>query len=172
VGHFGFSVVGAAFLLCLFVPNLLWARFAIPAGHDPSAENRLLGVMERAGQVLTTVALVVFSDTNLRPWSWWSWWLIGAIALMIAYEGGWVRYFTSARTMRDFYRSLLGVPVPLATLPVVASILLGVYGRLIPLILASVILGIGHIGIHVQHYRAARSPGLDGRRVADRTRST
>jgi hypothetical protein len=158
VGHFGFSVVGAAFLVALFVPNLLWARFAIPAGYDPSGENRVLGVMERIGQVLTTVALVVFSDTNVRAWSPWSWWLVAAIALMATYEGAWVRYFTSARTMRDFYRPLLGVPVPLATLPVLAAILLGVYGRLAPLIAAAVILGVGHIGIHVQHYRPVRSP--------------
>ena len=49
------------------------------------------------------------------------------------------------------YSSLLGVPVAGATLPVFAFLLLGIYGRNIFLIIATVILGIGHIGIHLNH---------------------
>jgi hypothetical protein len=153
VGHFGFSVVGAAFLAALFVPNALWARLGGPAADDVAAESGRLRVTERVGQVLTSVALVVFDDTNVQPWSPWSGWLIAAITLMIGYELGRARYFASARTARDFYRPLLGVPVPLATLPVVACVLLGLYGRLVPLIVATLILGVGHIGIHFQHDR-------------------
>lgn len=75
---------------------------------------------------------------------------------MVAYEAGWIRYFTGRRTVRDFYRSLLGIPVSLATLPVAAFLLLGIYGHLLPLIAAVVVPGIGHIGIHLQHLRAGR----------------
>jgi len=152
VGQLGFSVVGAGFLIALFVPNLLWT-WAKPAGYDPSGENRVLRMLERVGQVLTTVAALVFSDTGLRSWSAWSWWLVTAVALMVAYEACWIRYFTSGRTMRDLYRSLAGIPVPLASLPVAAFVLLGVYGRLVPLALAAIVLGIGHIGLHLQHRR-------------------
>jgi len=113
----------------------------------------VLRTLERVGQVLTVAAAVLFANTNLRPWTPWSWWLVAAAVLMAAYEVGWIRYFTSRRTTRDFYRSLLGVPVPLATLPVTAFLLLGVYGHLLPLIAATVVLGIGHIGIHLQHKR-------------------
>ena len=113
----------------------------------------MLRTLERVGQVLTVAAAVLFANTNLRPWTPWSWWLVAAAVLMTAYEVGWIRYFTSSRTMWDFYRSLLGVPVPLATLPVTAFLLLGVYGHLLPLIAATVVLGIGHIGIHLQHKR-------------------
>ncbi len=154
MGEFGFSFVGLAFLVALFVPNIIWATVAKPIDYDASSENRVLGVFERVGQVLTTAAALVFADTNLRPWTPWSWWLVAAVVLMLAYEAGWIRYFVSPRTMRDLYRSLVGVPVPLATLPIAAFILLGVYGRLIPLIAAAVILGVGHIGIHVQQARA------------------
>jgi hypothetical protein len=38
-----------------------------------------------------------------------------------------------------------------ATLPVIAFLLLGIYGKVILLIIASMILGVGHIGIHLQH---------------------
>lgn len=159
VGEFGFSFVGLAFLLALFVPNIVWGLAARPEGYDASGENRLLGIVERVGQVLTVATALAFADTNLRPWTAWTWWLVTAIVVMITYEAAWVRYFTSRRTVRDFYRSLFGVPLPLATLPVTAFLLLGVYGRLIPLIIATVILGIGHIGIHAQHFRALDRSG-------------
>lgn len=59
--------------------------------------------------------------------------------------------------MEDFYCSLLGVPVAGATLPVAAFLLLGIYGRLVWLLLFAAILGVGHIGIHLRHRAALRS---------------
>ena len=70
---------------------------------------------------------------------------------MIFYEMWWIRYFRSDRTLLDFYSSFLGVPVAGATLPVCAFFLLGVYGKVVFMLIASTILGIGHIGIHLQH---------------------
>lgn len=152
MGPLGFSVVGAVFLVGLFVPNLLWTR-AKPVGYDPHGENPLLRVFERVGQVLTTAAALVFADTNLRPWSPWSWWLVAAVVLMLAHEACWVRYFRSRRTADDFYRSMAGIPVPLASLPIAAFLALGVYGRAWLLVVAVAVLAIGHVGIHLQHRR-------------------
>lgn len=149
-GHLGFSYVGALFLLGLTVPNLIWAKHR-PKGYDPSGENRVLLVLERIGQMLVTCAALAFQDHNWRPWTAWSWWLVGAVTLMALYEFWWVRYFRSRRTLADFYSSLLGVPVAGATLPVLAFFLLGVYGRVIWMLLAAAVLGVGHIGIHLQH---------------------
>lgn len=81
----------------------------------------------------------------------WSIVLVLAVILMILYEIYWIRYFKSNKTMKDFYSSLLGIPVAGATLPVMAFWLLGLYGRNIFLIGATIILGIGHIGIHWNH---------------------
>ena len=50
--------------------------------------------------------------------------------------------------MKDFYSSILGIPVAGATLPVLAFLLLAVY---IIFGIAVIILGIGHIGIHMMH---------------------
>ena len=47
-------------------------------------------------------------------------------------------------------------PVAGATLPVLAFLLLGIYGKLIWLILSAVILGIGHIGIHWTHRKEVK----------------
>ncbi|GAB3534116.1 hypothetical protein GCM10027575_80310 [Phytohabitans suffuscus] len=154
MGQFGFSLVGAVFLLALFVPNVVWSRTAKPAGYDAGGEDRVLRIAERAGQVLTTTTSLIFTDTNLRHWSPWSWWLVAATAAMALYELSWARYFRSRQSLNDFYRSLLGVPIPLAVLPVAAFLLLGIYGLLLPLIAAAAVLGVGHIGIHLQHRRA------------------
>lgn len=155
MGTFGFSYVGAIFLLCLLVPNLLWTRCR-PRDYDPSVESRSLLALERTGQVWTTCAALAFQDFNLRPWTPWSWWLIGAAALMVLYELWWLRYFRSARTMADFTSSLLGVPVAGASLPVAAFFLLGIYGRVVWMLLGVTVLGMGHIGIHLRHRREIR----------------
>ncbi|MDE6595828.1 MAG: hypothetical protein K2K44_07455, partial [Oscillospiraceae bacterium] len=116
-----------------------------------AAENKVLQIFERMGEVLVTCCALIFSDFNIGGISPWSLWLLGAFALMILYEIYWVRYFKSEKTTADFYRSLFGIPVAGASLPVAAFLLLGVYGRNIFMIISAVILGIGHIGIHWQH---------------------
>ena len=155
MGTFGFSYVGAIFLLCLLVPNLLWTRCR-PRDYDPSVESRSLLALERTGQVWVTCAALVFQDFNLRPWTPWSWWLIGAAALMVLYELWWLRYFRSEHTMADFTSGLPGVPVAGAALPVAAFFLLGIYGRAVWMLPGVTVLGIGHIGIHLRHRREIR----------------
>ncbi|MDE6601926.1 MAG: hypothetical protein K2K90_07145 [Lachnospiraceae bacterium] len=152
LGHPGFSYVGLFFLLMLIVPNLIWTKNQ-PQGYSAEKENRFLVLLERAGEVLTTCCALIFSDFNLREWSKWSWWLVAAFALMIMYEIWWVRYFKSERRLSDFYSSFFGISVAGATLPVMAFFLLGIYGKVIWMLVASIILGIGHIGIHLQHRR-------------------
>ena len=150
MGHLGFSYIGLIFLLMLTIPNLIWTKYQ-PMGYDFHGESKILLIYERVGQVLVTSAALVFSDFNLRPWSMWTLWLIAAVVLMLLYEFWWVRYFRSQRSLADFYSSFCGVPVAGATLPVVAFLLLGVYGKVVWLVISVVILGIGHIGIHLQH---------------------
>lgn len=149
-GHLGFSYMGLIFLLMLIIPNLIWTKKQ-PQGYSAENENKLLVLLERVGEVLTTCCVLIFSDFNLQGVSKWSMWLAAAFALMVMYEIWWVRYFKSQRKLADFYSSFLGVPVAGATLPVAAFFLLGIYGKVIWMIIASIVLGIGHIGIHLQH---------------------
>ena len=150
--RFGFSYVGFIYLLMLMVPNLIWAKNK-PADYDRYArnENRILLFMERTGEVLVSVVVLVFPDFDLRAWTPWSLWLAASFLLMILYELYWIRYFGSGKTMRDQYRRFCGFPVAGATLPVTAFFLLGIYCLNVWLIVAVVILGIGHIGIHLSH---------------------
>lgn len=150
--NFGFSYVGLIYLAMLFVPNLFWTKHK-PKDYDNSVknENEVLRIFENIGQVLVTCIVLIFKDFNVRFDSVWTIWLLLSFVLMVLYELNWLRYFKSEKTVKDFYRSLLGIPVAGATLPVIAFLLLGVYGENLLLIIAAVILGIGHIGIHLNH---------------------
>ena len=156
IGHFGFSYIGLIFLMLLFVPNIIWTRKK-PQGYISENENKVLLLFERAGEVLTTVLALIFDDFNLHSWSNWTWWLITAFVLMLLYELWWIRYFQSEQKLSDFYSSFLAVPLAGATLPVISFFLLGIYGKVIWLIIATIILGIGHIGIHMQHSKELKS---------------
>ena len=155
--HFGFSYVGLIYLIMLMTPNMLWTKNK-PKDYDKYVgnENKVLLAFERVGEVLVSTVAVIFADFNLRSWTPWSLWLAASFALMLLYEVFWIRYFKSQKTMADFYSSLLGIPVAGATLPVAAFFLLGIYGRNILMIASTVILGIGHIGIHLGHARELR----------------
>lgn len=152
--HLGFSYIGLIFLVMLMVPNIIWTQNQ-PLDYEKYVvnENKVLLLLERIGEVLVSCISLIFADFNIRPWTAWSWWLVLAAVLMILYEVYWIRYFKSKKTMHDFYRSLFGIPVAGATLPVCAFFLLGVYGKNPFMIAAVIILGIGHIGIHVNHLR-------------------
>ncbi len=156
--HLGFSYVGLIFLLMLFIPNAFWTKNK-PRDYERYAKNesRVLLAFERTGEAAVTALALIFGDFNVQGWSPWLLWLAGALALMILYEVFWVRYFRSAKTMEDFYGSMLGIPVPGAVLPVAAVLLIAVYGKNPFFFAAGVILGVGHIGIHLAHRREVRA---------------
>lgn len=147
--QFGFSFPGLLFLLMLFIPNILWTKH-MPQGYEASAkkEAKFLVLLERIGEAGSTATSLFFHNPRSTPWL-----LAAAIILMLTYEFYWLRYFRSAQTMEDFYRPLCGIPVPGATLPVAAFFLLALYGNNLPLLLSTIILAIGHIGIHLNHWK-------------------
>lgn len=159
--RFGFSYVGLIYLIMLFTPNILWAKRK-PENYEEYAqkENRVLLAFERMGEALVCTCALIFEDLNVR-WTGWTVWLALSFALMLLYEGYWVRYFRSKRTMEDFYSSYAGIPVAGATLPECAFLLLGIYGRNVFLLISTVILGIGHIGIHIQHWNQIKQKNHD-----------
>lgn len=152
--HFGFSYIGLIFLLMLFIPNILWTKHK-PKDYEKYVgnENKILLLLERSGEVLVCCIAVIFTDFNLRKWDYRSIWLMLAVLAMILYEVWWIRYFRSGQKMTDFYSSIIGIPVAGASLPVAAFFFLGVYGLNFLMIIATIILGIGHIGIHLSHRR-------------------
>lgn len=152
--------MGGLFLLLLILPNLLWVRRQ-PEGYTAAGESGALRAFERVGEVLTSAVALFSPGLN---WHGWSWWFAGAAVLMVLYELWWVRYFRSERSLADFYGSFLGIPIPGAVLPVAAFFLLGLYGRVVLLLIATGVLGVGHIGIHWGHRMELRSQKDGGER--------
>ena len=161
----GFCFTGFIFLLMLFIPNIYWGMKAKPEGYEEASkkENKVLLVFERAGEVLVTCALLIFPalDPYLKPlpegvfFDWKIIMCIAASVLMILYECYWIRYFKSKRTLKDQYGSFAGFPVAGATLPVISVILMGLYSGNLIVIISGMILGVGHIGIHLMHSKEA-----------------
>lgn len=156
--HFGFSYVGFIFLMLLVIPNLIWTR-NMPKDYEEYQyqENKYLALLERIGQVLVTCLILIFSDFNWQSWTSWNWWLIAASFCIVLYEIFWLRYFMGPKRMVDFYATFLKIPVAGASLPVLAVLCLAIYGKNLFLVLASIILGIGHIGIHLQHQNMVKN---------------
>lgn len=153
---FGFSYIGFLFLLMLMIPNIIWSKNK-PKDYDiyVKNENKVLLMFERIGEISVTCTALIFSDFNVNKISAWSFILLIAFLMMILYELYWIKYFKSNKTMKDFYTSFLRIPVAGASLPVLAFFLLGIYGKNILLIIAVAVLGIGHIGIHLNHRKEA-----------------
>ena len=158
---FGFSRTGLIFLLMLFIPNIIWGVKGKPKDYEKYVcrENKILLTFERIGEVAVSCLLLIFPSINphvkiLAEGLYFEWNIIiwiTAFSMMILYEGYWIKYFKSERTMEDFYSSFAGFPVAGASLPVIAVFLLGIYSMNLYVIIAAVILGIGHIGIHLMH---------------------
>jgi len=148
----GFSYIGLAYLLILVIPNALWARDKNKK-YEFKDETKILSAFERVGQVFITVTLLLFTDNEPILSSVWIVWLYISLIFMILYEVYWIRYFKSEKEINDFYHPILGIPIPGAILPVIVFLLLGIYKKLIWLILSAIIFGIGHIGIHYIHFK-------------------
>lgn len=150
--NFGFSYIGLIFLLMLIISNIVWSKNK-PKDYEKYVknENKVLVLFERSGEILVTCLSLVITDFNINKLSYRTIILLMAFILMVLYEIYWLRYFQSNKTMKDMYCNLLGIPLAGSTLPVVAFLLLGIYGKNLFLFISTIILGIGHIGIHLNH---------------------
>lgn len=147
----GFSIVGSAFLLALFIPNIRWAKRQ-PAGYEElqKRESRVLLVLERVGQVLTTCTplISVCPEGASFPWALV---LVAAALLMILYEIVRVRYFRDGERLDGMHQPLGPVPVPIASLLIAAFVLLGIWHKSPLAAISAIILAVGQIGIHLGH---------------------
>ena len=148
----GISVVGIVFLLMLFIPNIIWSKKQ-PEGYEEASkrENKVLLALERAGEALVSTLVLIDRRLDSFSLSPRSGYMILALILMLLYELYWRKYFRSSRTLTDMYSDYCGFPLAGASLPVFAVFLLGIYACNVFLTAAAVILGIGHIGIHLMH---------------------
>ena len=136
----------------LMIPNLFWTKYQ-PEDYEKYVKNekKILLAFERTGEMLVTSFLLISKNLNIHGCSTWTIWLLLSFCFMALYEVFWIRYFKSEKRMEDFYSSILKIPVAGASLPVIGCLCLAIYGKHFLLFLSTVILGIGHIGIHLAH---------------------
>lgn len=142
------SYIGIGYMVLLFLPNIIWTKFK-PQNYDSSHEARLLVILERVGEILTTFfAIVSFRQTTYQI----DILFVLSVLCMLLYEGYWLYYFKSDHQLSDFYCSFCRIPLAGATLPIMAFVFLSLCQHNWLLLTATFLLGIGHIGIHYQHF--------------------
>lgn len=165
--EFGFSIIGAVYLLMLFIPNIIWSKNK-PRNYDRYVhnENKTLLALERIGEAAVTVCALIFRDRALG-FDFQTLCLAMSVIFMILYEIYWLRYFKSDMKMSDFYSDICGIPVAGATCPVAAFFLLGVYKANVFTVISAVILGVGHIGIHLNRKKEQQYDSIENNEKDD-----
>jgi hypothetical protein len=146
--------LGGLIPVAVLLPNILFLlRPPVATDLPPGGpqESQLLTGLERIGQI-GTFGLPFFYPVHVVSSSDRLALLLMGCALAVYYVG-WARYVAEGRHERLFYAPLLGIPLPMAVMPVVyfavASYLLGS----VWLALAVAVFAVGHIGVSRVHLR-------------------
>ncbi|QNA92754.1 MULTISPECIES: hypothetical protein [unclassified Microbacterium] len=136
----GFSVLGLALSLAVFAPNLLLLWFPPRPAIDDDDAPLIVEILERAGQALCVTLPAITVGAFVL------WWAVVPVILCVAgYWALWVRFLASGRRRASLFAPALGIPVPMAVLPV-AAFLAGAAWLGNPWIaLAAVVLAAGHV---------------------------
>lgn len=154
--RFGFSWLGVAFVVALFLPNIIWAKNR-PRNADPQwGQSSVALGLERLGQILVCAAAITCARLQLGTWRSASWMIVAAAALMVAYEVWWARYFKEHRNDPGFYSGFIYIPVSGAFLSLGSFLLLGIFAQDLLLIASVGVLAIGRAGVDQAHKKEQR----------------
>ncbi|GIT80706.1 hypothetical protein LLS1_23750 [Leifsonia sp. LS1] len=148
----GFSPWGLIVGVAVFAPSLLLLAFP-PRDRLPTIRPALaLTVLERAGQAL---CLVVPAITEPGGLLWW--WALPAALTLLAYDALWARYLVRGRRAELLFESVIGVPVPMAILPVAVFACAAAWLVNPWLAGSAIILAAGHIPVSLAGRNALRT---------------
>ena len=136
----------------VLLPNLIFLVFP-PLNvnkYGKSADPLLFTIVERVGQVGSFVLPLFFSLTFSGGIVAVAWIVMG-LALAF-YYAGWARYILRRRDYAFLFKSMLGIPVPMAICPVLYFLFSSVVLGSIYQALAAVVLGVGHITITAREH--------------------
>jgi hypothetical protein len=131
--------------LVLLLPNVFWALFPSSSGALEADESIALTILENIGRIGILVIPIFYSIDLDKPYAKLVIALM-AIALLI-YYAAWGRYFIQGRPHDLLTAPLAGIPIPLATAPVVFTILSSYVLDSWPMLVASLFFGVVHIYI-------------------------
>jgi len=135
-------------LVVFFPPNLKLANVSVRVG----GLSRVMNIFERVGQIGSFTIPFFYQlkcstilDTTM---------LIIMSGALVLYYAGWTRYLVKGRNEGLFYKSMFGVPLPMAIMPVVYFISASVLLSSGWLLISAIVLGAGHIIVSWQHSRS------------------
>lgn len=144
----GFSALGLAVSIAVLSPNLLLLLLP-PHTPIPTVDSpRPMAWIERLGQALCLTVPAFTAGISVTPL-----WGFPLVAAMLGYWALWARYFVM-RTPDALFMSVLGVPVPMAILPVCAFLACGLMLGNPFAVAASVVLAAGHVPMSLLRARA------------------
>jgi hypothetical protein len=138
----------------VLAPNLLW--FLFPPINMPASEEIkepiTLTILENIGRV-GVIIIPLFYPIVVDDASQYC--LIAMIVLLLVYYVGWFRFFIKGRNYADGFLPLrwIPIPIPMAVCPVMYFILSAVLLKSILMLMAALVLGIGHILISYREYQ-------------------
>lgn len=144
----------------MLLPNLLfiaWPPTSMPELKDLK-ESLLHKTAEGIGRA-GVVVLPLFSAVRVEG----GFERIAIVLMLLSlglYVFGWLRYLRGDRQYRLLYAPMLGIPVPMAIMPVLYFMSASLMLHSVPLLVCSLILGIGHIpaSLRVQRFLDNHGP--------------
>lgn len=141
--------------VAIFMPNLLW--LLLPPVNTPSLnkakEAAWLTVGENAGRV-GVIVIPLFYPVVLDEGG--SFYIISMLLLLGVYYSGWIRFFHGGRRYILLFAPLWRIPVPMAISPVLYFMVAAGLLHSVPMLIAALLLAIGHIPISYREYRRLR----------------
>jgi hypothetical protein len=151
--------LGGLVTLLILLPNLLVVFFPVTAIPQSTARKSTftaaMEIVERIGQVSAFVVPFFYPlkvQGRLETAS-----LVGMILALFVYYLNWARYARGGRTFRLLYQPCLGIPIPLASSPVIYFLAASALFHSWILLAAAVLLGIGHIYVSSLEWQRAKA---------------
>jgi hypothetical protein len=141
--------------LALLIPNLLFLKLKptdVSEKLDTYMQHqKMLIVFERIGQMGIFI-IPIFYRIDIRP-------TLNRISLfpmvfsLLVYYVCWIRYFIKERDCALLFKPLWGIPIPMAVFPIVYMLFAAQILGSILLLLATLLLAIGHLPISYHAYQ-------------------
>jgi hypothetical protein len=136
---------GALIPVLLMLPNVVWMLLPKADTGKPVSEPLWLTIVENVGRVATLILPFFFSLDVHKKLSVLI--MIGMGLALAIYYSCWIRYFMGGRSVALLGTSFLGIPIPMAVVPIVFLILSSYLMSSWWMFGASILFGVAHIWI-------------------------
>jgi hypothetical protein len=136
---------GALIPVLLMFPNVLWMLLPKVDVDKQVSEPLFLTIVENVGRIAVLILPFFYSLDMNKKFSTPI--MIGMGLALAVYYISWLRYFAGGRSPELFRAPLLGIPLPLATAPIMFLVLSSYLMSSWLMLGASILFGVAHIWI-------------------------